>query len=1384
MTNIQKLFKFCKDVNDDPSHFLKRQYGVVSISVGVKKIKGQSTGKTSIILNVAKKKKKNSLSLEEIIPEKLNIDGVDVVTDVIAMEEFTLAAYCHLQNGEVDPVQEHYQKHRPLKGGISSINGGFLPHTNWGEHFSDATLGIFVRDKRDGQIVALSNNHVYNNSMMMPSIWNRTDLYINYGQNKGCMNTYNDVLTRGAVQPTRAVTEGCSELTHWGWDWNTGKTESYLIASNNGQNNTHGTKTPTLTKELTGSADFIGNCKRATLFGERTPWMSFTGHHYPESYVDAAILQLSSYDLIDPIESNQILNFTEPGPYKFATEEEIYSLFDDTSLNFQSPIFRAGRTLGPLGREGSVVGDCTNTGSGYLSASVYGAAAVTAPNSYVPYVFPECINVEGDGSMYVGQPGDSGTAVFAQLSSTVPSASAWKLIGILFAGSTMLDRAIISPIHLIQERLNIVSWDGTMPQLSSTTETLTTYDADLYASGKSAHCMHAKRTYKGQEYSMSRWIHGDPSTFENQWLNDIISIVESTGALPGSTLESNNNGLLSIQTTVYRDVDKGDDFNRLFRQFDINNGREMMTKIGVLMNNDEEEITPNKILKTPFLTGGLSKRTDIQVIPDTSIGAVPYDYLFNDSQFELRNEKPWFFKQMLKDGVIGNLDTTSGASYFRGPEDTLIYNTPEVYEWVNDRLPSRERFEDLDSNGRPISSEANYKKLSKWLFDEYQKIDMPTSALSHYHDIIDTHKSLNDHDPDTWLSCSMTTDKSIVKFADNGDMFNLHMGSTYTAMMDKVYPSYDTYRTGTLQTLFTSATGAASNYSVVPQRIYNVDDKSLLYDMEPLGRYNEAKLLVFDSNGDIKQTLKPFTRLDDPTQPQQSLHLKYKTLNNDVVSFTENNIHWGAIKDTNAVGTSPSSIMVHGDYLFVYAGAPHSFFNYHDGKYVEKYDIFKLNRNTDLWEPYQALNGQWNVDHILKLSVGGYGVIAAPNFSLTPGDNSLAVNDDYLVTHYNGGGVQNSGSLNFYEIHENGFYTESFQLSTPFTSNSFDDSSYIGLSQVGVGSFGQSPTWLGDYLFYSCYITEDVSHTLGLSISTNQTGDIYTPAGGIGNPEVFHAHPVICTLDSSDNFTLKNIMSAFEGFDIVNTANDNDVFFTEHRTFLPDTNLIRRSGNCHDKLIICRQLFKYTHNFDEGEDPADWLTDWDWLYTDFASTPTTYLYDLVEMVDNIPTITKRLSSYRYDYDKTYIDIGHNTEFKESVLGNCYSSHMHHDSNYLYAYNTIPLNARSTDNITFSGTQDDKALFPAYNNVTEILRYSFEDETYFKPISAYGFNGLVPLTNNRGITRSAVSTNKIGVARSNYKDWASDAITNLGTAIFDPLTALDVTIDNSYYNINN
>ena len=1375
MTKIQKLFKFCKEVNNDSSHFLRRQYGVVSAGVGDKKIKGKSIGKTSIILNVVKKKSKNKLSPEEIIPGNLEIDGVNIITDIVNIEDVkTISAYCHLQDSGIDPVKQHYHKHRPLKGGISSINGGFSPFTNWGEFFSDATLGIFVRDKRDGQIVALSNNHVYNHSMMMPSVWNKADEFYVGAMNLGNRNTQNNVLTRGAVQPTRYTKDSDSTITTWEWEWQLGIRNHFGYSQSSAY---HGSDPKNIiTKELTGCDDFIGNCKRATLFGDKAPWISFDSYNYPESYVDAAILQLDNYDLIDSVESNQILNFNEPGPYSFASEEEIYSLFDDTSLNYGAPIFRAGRTLGPLGIEGSEIGDCTNTGTGRMSATAYNSANVTTTTSYNPYFFPENIIVEGDGSMHVAQGGDSGTAVFAQLSSSVPSASAWKLIGLLYAGPSDLSKIIISPIHLIQVRLNIVSWDGTMPQLSSTTETLTTYDADIFVSGKNAFCMKAKRTYKGQEYSMSRWIHGNPSTFENQWINDMLPNVESAGHVPGSNVESNNSDLLSIQMIGYRDVDSGDKYNEPLRQYNSDN-RGFNVNIAALMNNKNEGITSNKILKTPFLTGGMKLRTDI-----LNLQSAEDQYLFNDSQFDSENERPWFYKQMLKDGVF---DTLPGTQNLNSTQSRIFddykFVDPLIYEWVNDRVPSRLRMQDLDNNGKPVVSKANYDKLSEWLFNEYQKLEKPVNALDHYQDIIGTHNLLNNNDSDKW-EASREQGTHAVKFANNGDMFNLiTRGYPYTAMMKTIFPSFSSIYTGTFQTIYTSPTGSARNYGIVYERIFDVHSGSLIYDKQPLGRHNQSKIVVFDSKGNIKQTLTPFSRLNDPTHPSPDV-LKYKTVNNEVVSFTENNNYWGYASSSllGSFDDKSSGIQVYGDYLFVYVRAQDgrsSDYNRHDGKIVEKYDIYKLNRDTDLWEPHQALNGQWNFDHVVDNSK--YAGIKGFNRTFKTHVYSSAVNDRYLATNSPNAGIQDTGSLNLYEIGEDGFYTESLQLSTPFTLDSFNDSSYVGELGVGVARFGSKPVWLGDYLFYICEINSEISNTLGLSISTSQTSDIYTYLGEIVNPEVFDTKVAHCILDSSSNFTLTNIMSGLEGFDIINTANKNDIFVvSDHLNYY---SLLRRSGNCHDKIIMCRGLLKYTYNFNAGEGPGNWPggseTEYlNWLYFDFMSTPITVLYDLVEIVGNTPSITKRLSTNHYPADGFFYEIGYNTEFKESILGNAYPRQMHHDSNYLYSYNLIPLNAKYTDNITFSGTQDDRALFPTFNKIPEILRYSFEDETYFKPISAYGFDGPVPLNNNRGITRSAISTNNIGVARSNYEEWAGNRLT-----IFNPETASDFN-NSSYYRI--
>jgi len=58
--------------------------------------------------------------------------------------------------------------------------------------------------------------------------------------------------------------------------------------------------------------------------------------------------------------------------------------------------------------------------------------------------------------------GDSGTAVFACLSSTIPTLSTFKLVGLLFASpaSTYLSPGYGVRIDNIQNELDIEPWDG------------------------------------------------------------------------------------------------------------------------------------------------------------------------------------------------------------------------------------------------------------------------------------------------------------------------------------------------------------------------------------------------------------------------------------------------------------------------------------------------------------------------------------------------------------------------------------------------------------------------------------------------------------------------------------------------------------------------------------------------------------------------------------------------------------------------------------------------------------------------------------------------------------------------------------------------------------
>lgn len=549
MTNLEKIYDFISKVNNGENIEFTRKYKINGVGYGSKHVNGEDQTKSSLIFYVNNKRAIDSMKIEEIIPRFIDIEGIRLETDVqISQINHTLIQNCFPDNGTNFPLSANYRRRRPLQGGMSSIFG---PGKTMDEAVfsvnndnSDATLGILVRDKTDGSIVALSNNHVFAKSSKMPAQFfnwyigndmlshnmfpntNVTDLSVkNPGRKKG-INAYS----------TTAATRSFNNQYNYPWDRIRGKAQFGSYGSDGiqtgfknkilsaGESNPYGTSD-------TQYGDVIGRTKRAITFGERSGGFinsnqGGTIYGSAQGSVDAAIASLSSYDLIDSSVSNQIINFSEPGPYTFATKEEVLSLFEVGNVNYGAPVFRSGRRMGPVGN----VNGSGQTVSCYLvdSASSLSATGKLSAYQYAPaYVsdglsityFPDSIWVRGDSTTKPGGGGDSGSAVFACLSSTVNSASAWKMIGLLYAGPSDQTSTIISPIHEVVNKLKIAPWDGTIPTLTATTDTFTLSD-DIFSgeSGTSYQSQSLTAEKFGQMYTLIETVVGDRKpTSENPY---------------------------------------------------------------------------------------------------------------------------------------------------------------------------------------------------------------------------------------------------------------------------------------------------------------------------------------------------------------------------------------------------------------------------------------------------------------------------------------------------------------------------------------------------------------------------------------------------------------------------------------------------------------------------------------------------------------------------------------------------------------------------------------------------------------------------------------------------------------------------------------------------
>lgn len=395
MNNVEKILEWIRNVN-----LKSLPYNIVGIGWGPKRKNGIENGEYSVIFTVREKKPIGDLKSDEIIPKTLEIPfgdstTISVVTDIVEPVLCKKLPSCHTNSDTVDPIQQNRTRRRPLMGGIESM-------TDWGNFVG--TLGIFVKDQTDGQIVALSNNHIYANSQVVAELQTPNEL--------GSTTT----IEISGYQPT-------------GY-WRT-----------NVEN------------------DYIGKCKRAVLVGNVDPTIiGFSGFTpiLGDTSCDAAILSLSSYNLINSVDSPNILNFNAKAPYQFATDLEIDSLAPNATMS-AAPIFRSGRTLGPVGFPG-------NSFSCALSVYELNWGLVGLYSGYASY-FSNCFFVRGN--VDAGAGGDSGSAMFALFNQNNPSLSAWKLIGLLFAGPNDNSYTIGCRITNIANALNIGPWDTQIPILSS-----------------------------------------------------------------------------------------------------------------------------------------------------------------------------------------------------------------------------------------------------------------------------------------------------------------------------------------------------------------------------------------------------------------------------------------------------------------------------------------------------------------------------------------------------------------------------------------------------------------------------------------------------------------------------------------------------------------------------------------------------------------------------------------------------------------------------------------------------------------------------------------------------------------------------------------------------
>jgi len=402
---------------------------ICGTAFGYKSVKGELQLQPSVIFYVHAKKPLADITDAERIPATVEIDGNTYVTDVVEIPPNSVRALasCYNPGDESEPeisrLQGFPEAIIPMRGGQEIT---MFPHgANRYGGISLGTLGFFAIDNTDNRVVGVTNTHV----VVDPVIYAK------------------DI--RRTISTEMLDIKNVVEPSYWAFD---GKkyTPGALVRS--GGLSYHPAALhikrymPMHSKDQTDADTTLENKVDAALLIMNTAKFGDT---------DLPFVDSSSYAIHRPTDVEAAT--ADIPHYPFATTAEIDALADTLISNVVYG-YSTGRTTGPKGycpNKRIIIASFTAMTPEIAYGLFDGVVLVKFKNTLL--VTPES---GSDSSTLTGGPGDSGSAVLADVIDTTTGLSTRKIVGILFAGYSPQKWMWACRIDNVAAALNIRSWDS------------------------------------------------------------------------------------------------------------------------------------------------------------------------------------------------------------------------------------------------------------------------------------------------------------------------------------------------------------------------------------------------------------------------------------------------------------------------------------------------------------------------------------------------------------------------------------------------------------------------------------------------------------------------------------------------------------------------------------------------------------------------------------------------------------------------------------------------------------------------------------------------------------------------------------------------------------